>query len=273
MPTSMRRFAAAAALAAILSSSVPALAAGDLLVAPTRVVLDGPRGTEVILNNIGDAPATYRISLELRRMREDGSLEEVVVEGANATEKSALEMISYAPRRVILPPNQPQAIRIFARAPAGLPDGEYRAHMLFRAVPDAVPVAAPANTQGLSIALTPIYGVTIPIIVRRGSLSVTAAIADARLVDHDGGKALSFSLSRQGARSVHGEIRVLKPGQSEPAYAVKGVAVYSELGKRTVRLSLPAEVAAKLAGPATIQYLEDASLGGRLITEAKVELR
>ena len=55
----------------------PAIAAGDLLVAPTRVILDGSRGTEVVLNNIGSEPATYRISLELRRMLPDGSLEEI----------------------------------------------------------------------------------------------------------------------------------------------------------------------------------------------------
>ena len=50
---------------------------GDLLVAPTRIVLDGRRGTEVILNNIGDDVATYRISAELRRMTPDGKLVDV----------------------------------------------------------------------------------------------------------------------------------------------------------------------------------------------------
>ena len=39
---------------ALVSAAVPAKAGvGDLLVAPTRIVLDGRRGTEVILNNIG----------------------------------------------------------------------------------------------------------------------------------------------------------------------------------------------------------------------------
>jgi len=59
--------------AAVLASSVlahPARAQGDLLVAPTRVVINGGGGAEVVLSNIGDKPATYRISLELRRMDE-----------------------------------------------------------------------------------------------------------------------------------------------------------------------------------------------------------
>src|SRR4051794_33839831 len=50
---------------------------GDLLVAPTRIVLDGRKGTEIVLDNIGDEPATYRISVEFRRMTSDGNLEDV----------------------------------------------------------------------------------------------------------------------------------------------------------------------------------------------------
>ena len=37
-----------------------------LLVAPTRIVLNGSRGTEIVLSNIGDETATYRISVGKR---------------------------------------------------------------------------------------------------------------------------------------------------------------------------------------------------------------
>ena len=103
-------------IAAATIPSIPAQAGvGDLLVAPTRVVLDGRRGTEVILNNIGDDVATYRVSVELRRMTPDGHL--VDVETPSANDKIAQDMVLYAPRRITLPPNQPQAIRLSARAP------------------------------------------------------------------------------------------------------------------------------------------------------------
>ena len=47
--------AATALLAATLATATPASAGiGDLLVAPTRIVLDGRKGAEVILNNIGE---------------------------------------------------------------------------------------------------------------------------------------------------------------------------------------------------------------------------
>src|SRR3989344_7150065 len=145
---------------AVGAAAMPAHAAGDLLVAPARVVLDGSRGTEVVLNNIGSEPATYRISLEIKRMTALGGLDEIDEGDANDAEKAALNMISFSPRRVTLPPNQPQVIRVGVRVPEGTPPGEYRAHMLFRAVPDAAAAAADAKpaSGGVSIALTPIYG-------------------------------------------------------------------------------------------------------------------
>ena len=78
------------------------------------------------------------MSVEFRRMTEDGGLADVAE--PTARDKIAEDMIVYAPRRVTLAPHQPQSIRIAARAPQGLPDGEYRVHMLFRAIPPADPV-------------------------------------------------------------------------------------------------------------------------------------
>ncbi len=271
MITRLPRLFVAAMMAAGMAAA-PASAGGDLLVAPLRVVLDGARGTEVILNNIGTETATYRVSLELRRMTPTGDLVEVTA--PTAEETAALAMIAYAPHRVTLPPNQPQAIRIGVRAPQGLPDGEYRAHMLFRAIPDAKPVTSPATpVRGISIALTPIYGVTIPIIVRRGHLEATAAIANARLSTFNGRPAVALDLDRAGGRSVYGEVRVLKAGVDKPVGTVR-VAVYKEIGRRSLVLPISAGVTVPVAGPATIQYVEISEDGGqRVLAESKVVLR
>lgn len=267
--------ASAISLGAAVLSASPAHAAGDLLVAPTRVVLDGQRGTEVILNNIGSETATYRISLELRRMTSDGKLEDVSAEEANAIEKAAKQMIRYAPRRVTLPPNQPQAIRLGVRPPEGLGDGEYRAHLLFRALPKARSVVEQANAPagGFSIALTPIYGVTIPIIVRQGNLQASAAIANPRIEKDENGQAFAFDLSRQGNRSTYGEIRVMKSGQSEPVLLARGIAIYPEIAGRKVALPIPAEIAAQITGPISVEYYEPRETGGGLIAKTQAVMR
>lgn len=276
-PTLFRRcFAPILALSALCSLTAPATAAGDLLVAPTRIVLDGPRGAEIVLNNVGSETATYRVSLELKRMREDGSLEEIEPENATPAEQATLDMLFYSPRRVTLPPNQPQVIRIGVRPPAGLPDGEYRAHLLFRAVRDPVPAVvdpnAPAPT-GVSISLTPIYGVTIPVIIRQGTLTATAAISNPRIESAGEEHALRFDLAKQGNRSVYGEVIVERPGVAEPLLIARGIAIYAEIDRRIVTLPLTAEQATAMRGPVTVRYIEDRNLGGATIAEVRGELR
>ena len=260
----------------LASVCAPALAGGDLLVAPTRVVLDGPRGTEVFLNNVGQQTATYRITVQLKRMTPSGDLDDVAPEAATAKEQATLAMITYAPRRVTLAPNQPQAIRISVRSPSDLPDGEYRAHILFRAIPDAATPTAPVVTEpakGISITLRPIYGVTIPIIVRKGNLDATATLSDAHLVRDGHGPGLAFTLARSGSRSTYGSIRVTRPGLAKPLLEARGIAVYAELAQRIVTLPVSEEVAALLPGPAKIEYVADSDSGGGMIASTQVVIR
>ena len=275
----MKSFAGPAAAICFAATSLfaapsPALAGvGDLLVAPTRIVLDGRKGAEVILNNIGDEPATYRVSVEFRRMTEDGMLEDVAQ--PTATDKAAEDMIVYAPRRVTLAPHEPQSIRIAARPAQGLADGEYRVHLLFRAIPPATPVA-PASSEpvkGVHFQLTPVYGVTIPVIVRLGNLNATAGISDVHLDQKDGNNVVSLELSRAGERSTFGEVRVLKAGVKEPLAVQRAVAVYTEIGKRRVDVPVNPAFKAALAGPVTVQYLETYNDGTHVIAEASAVLR
>ena len=275
--TRPRRVAALGA-AALLGLTAPASAGvGDLLVAPTRIVLDGRKGAEIILNNIGDEPATYRVTVDFRRMNPDGSLSDVAA--PTAADQAAADMIVYAPRRVTLAPREPQAIRIAARPPQGLPDGEYRVHMLFRAIPPATPVAAAAASadgeaaKGLRFQLTPVYGVTIPVIVRLGNLQATAGIANVRLDQSADRPAVALDLSRSGARSTFGEVRVLKAGAKDPIAVQKAVAVYTEIASRQVRVPIRADYKGALSGPVTVQYLETFDDGAHVIAETTAVLR
>ena len=270
--TFAKRIAAALALPLALFTSAPAGAGvGDLLVAPTRIVLNGSRGTEIVLSNIGDETATYRISVELRRMKEDGSLEDVP--SANERETTARNMILYAPRRVTIAPNEPQTIRIAARAPKGLPDGEYRAHLLFRAVPPPKPVTAPREVKGIAFELIPIYGVTIPVVIRMGNLQAKVGIANVQLTKQDGKPAVALDLTRAGDRSVFGDVRVFKAGVKDPIAVQRGVAVYTEIGARHVVIPVSADFAGSAAGPVTVDFVETSELGPVSMAETKTVLR
>jgi P pilus assembly chaperone PapD len=274
--TNIMRPRLAAALAAAMLTVLPAPATagiGDLLVAPTRIVLDGRKGAEVILNNIGDEPATYRVSVVFRRMTEDGGLADV--ETPDANDKAAEDMILYQPRKVVLPPRQPQSIRIVARAPQGLPDGEYRVHMLFRAIPPATPVTAASSepVKGIHFQLTPVYGVTIPVIVRLGNLQATAGIANVHLEKKDGKQAVALDLSRSGTRSTYGEVRVYRAGVKDPLAIQKNVAVYTEINRRHVDVAVDDAFKGEITGPVTVQYVETFDDGSHVIAETQAVLR
>lgn len=271
---SVRRFAIALSVLPILLAPAPAVAQGDLLVAPTRVIINGAGNAEVVLSNIGNQAATYRIGLELRRMEPDGDFADVTEAEASATEKAALEMLRYAPKRITLLPGQPQAIRLSARPAPELPDGEYRVHMSFRAVPPALsPEVAQeqAATGQLAIRLTPVYGITIPVFVRKGRLEAAATIANPRLGGNDTSKWLELDMRRTGQRSVYGEILGKRGG--EQVFQIKGVAIYPEVQGRTIKVPLTAEQAAKLTGPIRIEYRELPENGGQLIAEVTSTVR
>jgi P pilus assembly chaperone PapD len=262
---------AAAPLLALSSSAHAGV--GDLLVAPTRIILDGRKGAEIILNNIGDEPATYRVSVEFRRMTEAGDLVDVTT--PSESDKTAQDMLVYSPRKVTLAPNEPQSIRIAARPPQGLPDGEYRVHMLFRAIPPATPVvqAEGEKAQGVQFKLTPVYGVTIPVFVRLGNLQATAGIAGVTLEKKGTETAVGLDLTRAGGRSTYGEVRVLKAGVKDPIAIQKGVAIYTEVGKRHVSVPVTDAGRALASGPVTVEYLETYDDGTHLIASTQAVLR
>ena len=264
---------AAAALGVAMPA--PLSAQGDLLIAPTRLVLDGRRGGEVMLSNIGSEEATYRVELELRRMTPEGDLERVEESSANVTERAALEMIRYAPRRVTLPPGEPQSIRISARPGAELPDGEYRVHMSFAAVPKVRPIAPAAEgaaTEGFAIRLTPIYGITMPIIIRKGQLEVTAGLANPRLAETADGPEFVVDIVRSGTASVYGDVLVYRQGEGEPVFVARGIGVYPEIDNRHSAFGLTPEQAAMLRGPIRVELREPLNLGGALITSVDAVL-
>jgi P pilus assembly chaperone PapD len=229
---------ALAVLLGLALSSLPAQAqggAGDLLVAPTRIVLEGrTRSAEVTLINTGAEAATYRVSFVNLRMDEEGGTREITAAEALPGEQFSEGLIRYSPRQVTLDPRVAQTVRMQVRLPADLPAGEYRSHLLFRAVPPAAEIPdSPGEAKGLSIQLIPIYGVAIPVIVRHGETTATVTLSELELVGSataDAGLALRFWIRRAGNRSIHGNLTAtFVPAAGEPVVVgrANGVAVYT----------------------------------------------
>jgi P pilus assembly chaperone PapD len=227
---------------------------GDLLVAPTRIVLEGrQRSAEITLVNTGSSTATYRITFVNLRMNETGATTEIETSGAEPGERFADAMIRYSPRQVILEPKVAQTVRLQLRLPADLEPGEYRSHLLFRAIPSAAAVpaadAAPETTEpkeGFSVQLTAIFGISIPVIVRHGDTAGTATLSELDLVPPTGADAtptLRFRIRRTGNRSVYGNLTAtFVPAGGKPTVVAKvnGLAVYTPNLTRSAGLTLHA---------------------------------
>lgn len=253
---------------------------GALVLAPTRLVL-GPRdrAAEVNLFNRGTAPATYRIDVVDKRMTEEGAL--VDVPEGEADPLSAAQLLRYAPRQVTLGPGETQKVRLLVRRPAGLPEAEYRSHLLVRTLPEPGRLAAGAEAPGgLRVAVTALPAVSIPVIVRHGELGVRVEVSQVELCtlpDPQGRPKVRCRLTRQGGRSAYGDVAVTYVPPDgvgpQPLGLLRGVAVYAATAERTVEVPLQ-EVPEGLAGGSLrVAYLAPVLEGGALLAEARAPLR
>jgi P pilus assembly chaperone PapD len=254
---------------------------GDLLIAPTRIVLEGRiRTAEIALVNIGTAPATYRISLVRQRMTEDGRFEEVTepLEG----EQFADGLVRFTPRQAVLEPRVTQTIRLQLRKPADLLAGEYRSHLLFRAVPQ-VTAAAPEDqppAEGLGIQLIPVYGISIPVIVRHGETWAKVTLSDLALqppADDSPLPAMHLTLNRTGNRSTYGDLTVSARTPGAPKETVlaraAGLAVYVPNPARKLTLTLQVPEGLSLSGSKLrVVYRNKPEDGGATLAEAFLDV-
>lgn len=249
---------------------------GDLLVAPTRIILEGSRrSAEVTLVNIGPTAATYRVSLTHLRMTEKGELQEITE--VKPEDRIADPLVRFSPRQVTLEPNLAQTIRIQLRKPADLAVGEYRSHLLFRAVPPAEKTSGNVEsqnqeTEGIVIRLTPIYGISIPLIVRHGKTSVSSTLSDVQLVPASApneAPVVSVRVNRTGNQTIYGDLKVrflpASGGEEKVVGLIGGIAVYSPLPYREVQVPLQFDDGQGMRkGRLRVTYTEEGLRGGLL---------
>ncbi len=208
-------------------------AQGNLLITPRRVVFEGNKSSqEINLANTGQDSATYSISFVQYRMTENGSFEQI--EEPDPGQNFADKMIRYFPRMVTLAPGEAQMVRMQLRRSGDREAGEYRSHMYFRAVPkeDALGMEDQlADTTAIGIRLTPIFGITIPVIVRVGDTEAKLSLNKLNLTEEsDSAAKLMLTFQREGNRSVYGDLTVdYKPnsGAAIQIGLVRGIGVYT----------------------------------------------
>ena len=136
-------------------------------------------------------------------------------------------------------------------------------------------LASNSSATGISMQLAPIYGISIPLIVRHGKTSATVTMNDLRLsTSADGSHVLTGHLSRTGNQSEYGDIRVSylpSGGAIQQIGSLSGVAIYSPNSERNfgIRLILPNKLKLQ-GGTIKVQYRRPLADGGKTIAEGSI---
>ncbi|TKB54953.1 fimbrial biogenesis chaperone [Ferrimonas aestuarii] len=180
------------------------MAYGNLLISPTHLVLeDRQRSNKITLINSGQHTQTYRLVWKTKQAQPQGGYQDIDPNSAPLTLR-ADTMIRFSPRQVTLAPGQRQTIRVSARRPKDLIDGEYRSHLSFIALP------AETRSHNSGISLDVVMNYTMPVMVRHGASKQNTQLITAsnEFIGKDKAK-FNLELAHQGHTSTCGNLVIL----------------------------------------------------------------
>jgi hypothetical protein len=160
----------------ILGLALPAVIEA-IYVAPTAVFIDDrTRFAEVTIGNSGDRPEEATVELQFGFPDTDAAGTPYVrfVPDAGPEYPSAAEWIRPFPQRVRLDPGTQQVVRLLARPPADLPEGEYWARMIItgRGAYVRLPTADTTLHAGVNVEIRLVVSVTY----RKGNVTTRPVI-------------------------------------------------------------------------------------------------
>ena len=223
-------------------------AAADMLVSPTRAVLDQDnRSAEFTLRNTGDGPRTYRLEWVEQRMDASGGFVPIA-EGEEWS--SAAAMLRYSPRQITVGPGENQLVRVKYRPPADVTAGEYRSYLRLQVLAD---VSEPAmvleqgqtDGNGLGFRINMQMSFNIPVVVRHNAEPAKVRLKEVDVLqpDEEGQSLrLGVTLARRGQASSFGTVLVeMQRDRNSPLETIgrrNGIAVFHEMSERRVIIPL-----------------------------------
>jgi len=255
-------------------------AQGNLLITPRRVIFEGTkRSQELNLTNTGKDSAKFNVSIVQYRMKDNGAFEEITVpdEGQNFADK----FIRFFPRTVTLAPNEGQVVKMQLIRTDQLKPGEYRSHVYFRAVPKQSALGTEdkrKDSTAIGVNLIPIFGITIPVIIRSGEPSIKVRLSDLKLnIVNDTLTRLNLTFNRSGNISVYGDLMVEYNsglGIFKQVGIIKGIAVYTPNSIRKLEMDLDNKAKVDYhSGTLRVTYSSQSDTKPEKYTEAELKLQ
>lgn len=220
----------------LLLLSAANLGAG-VLVAPTIVVLDEKNKTgRLNLENPSDKPAEVTIGFGYGLPQSDslGNVSITLRDSNISDPRSAMEWVKAFPRKVVLPPRGSQVVRVVARPPKDLEDGEYWARIVVESQEGSTELP-PAGGEGeITTSLNMIMRTAIMLKYRTGDLVAQVELANTSISKSDSLVEVILDLVNRGNVSYLAKLtcRLLDADNREISHRNIDIAVYRDLKRR-----------------------------------------
>jgi len=179
----------------------------NLLINPTRVEFNpSDRTADVTLINTSKFTTTYRLGWVEKKAKAGGGYTDLTATEA-ANFPIASSMLRFSPKQVTLKAGERQTVKMAIRRPQDLATGEYRSHLLFKALPPKTPEEG-LDPNASSTAINMVVSFAIPVVIQQGVLDYKMTMNDAH-ISYDPTKkdgSVAVSISRTGVHSVVGHI-------------------------------------------------------------------
>jgi hypothetical protein len=205
----MPRLPVVSLLAALAFPTASGLAQG-VLVAPHAIVIDHrTRSASLSLYNPGDEPTEVTLSTFFGYPVTDsaGDFELKTVERPDPAMPSAAAWIDAFPKRMLLEPRERQTVRLLARPPARLPEGEYWARLVVAAKGGMVPVSGGNDSLGITVGLNLEVRTVLPLQYRKGAVATSVRLSDLSAAVEADSLAVRMRLVRMGTAAFLGTLR------------------------------------------------------------------
>jgi hypothetical protein len=224
-------------------------------VSPMAVYMgDRERTGTMTLYNPGSRPEEITIEFAFGYPQTDaeGNLQVPLSPEAPAGEPSAVPWLSAFPRRLVLEPGQRQVVRVLARPPADLPEGEYWARALVSSRGGQAPIESRQGNVEVQIEVETL--IVVAVNYRNGDMTTGVRVTGSEASVVGDSLVTRIALERSGNAAFLGRllIEALDADGEVVAETEQVVAVYRTLSPRLV-LVTPADG----PRPVTVRYTLD----------------
>jgi hypothetical protein len=230
-----------------------------------RIYMDNDNTTaSFIMFNREEHTETCQLSLIHKNFTENGKM--LSVDDDIVPSNSAKPWLRYSPRSFTAGPRSSQTIRFTLRRKVNTQAAEYRSYMkVLCDVNELVPLLSKATEEQAVLGMKPRLVLQVPIIARTGKLEAEVGFRDVQLDN----EMLSFTLHRQGNRSVYGKLQLINKKSNEVFAFTDNISVYTESQQRSHEFPTGGIPANQLA----LRFVEDEKYGGSITYQQDVVLK